>query len=151
MSCVQLLSAVHVILFVVILSQVMHPGKNTSKLSLEVLPSETDKNLVSSLGRASGGLRSVVSNFSAEPALSDSLWMHLGCVQTVRLALVLQPLKQGVHGCSPSFSGLYKEDERLKEAKNNCAVQEHRRGLFGFCGPLLRCQSSHRLWSSRKG
>lgn len=122
MSCVQLLSAVHVILLVVTSSQVTHPGQDTSKLSLEVPPSENeDKNLLSSLGRASSRLRNVVSNFSAEPAVSDSLWMRLGCVQTVKLAQVLQPLKQAVHGCSSSFSGLYKKDERLKEAKNNCA------------------------------
>lgn len=96
MSCVQLLSAVRVMLLVVILSQVTHPGKDTCKLSLEVPPSENDdKNLLSSLGRASSGLRNVVSDFSAGSALSDSLWMHLGCVQTVRLAQVLQPLKTG--------------------------------------------------------
>lgn len=46
MSGAQLLSALRVILLVVILSQVMHPGEDTSKLSLEVPPSENDdKNL----------------------------------------------------------------------------------------------------------
>lgn len=60
-----------------------------------------------------------------------------------KLAQLPQPLKQSVHGCSPSFFlGLYKEDERLEEAKNNCAVWEHRKGIVGssvlLCGAAAR-------------
>lgn len=52
---------------------------------------------------------------------------------------------------SQFFSGLYKEDERLKEAKNNDAVWEHRRELLGFCALLWRRQSTPRLWSAQRG
>lgn len=94
------------------------------------------KKLVPALGKDSSGSRNVESASSAEPALSDRPGMRLGCVQAVKLAPILQPLRQGARGCSPSFSGLYKEDERLGEAQNNRAARKHRRGLFDVCARL---------------
>lgn len=38
----------------------------------------------------------------------------------------------------PVFWGLYKEDERLEEAKNKCAVCEHRKGIVGFLCSFVR-------------
>lgn len=77
-------------------------------------------------------------------------WMLLGCVQAVNLAQILQFSKRDSVDAVPVFSGLYKEDERLKEAKNNDAVWEHRRELLGFCALLWRRQSTPRLWSAQE-
>lgn len=73
------------------------------------------------------------------------LWMLLGCVQALSLAQILQLSNRDSVDAVPVFSGLYKENERLKEAKNNDAVWEHRRELLGFCALLWRRQSTLRL------
>lgn len=76
--------ALCVMFFVVILSPRKSPSPSPllSLLPIQKLVIET---LCHPQGSFDDGLRNVVSSFCAGPAVSDTLWVRLGCVQPVEL------------------------------------------------------------------
>lgn len=128
-------------------------AKTLLNSSWRVLPSENrDQILVPSSGRASRGLRRVISDFRADPAVSNSLRMNLGCVQAAKLAQFPQPLKTGSPWMQSQFFGdSTKRMRGWRKPKITVLFVSTEGELLDFCAPLWSRRSSRGSWSAGKG